>query len=64
VDYDAERNGAHKMYQYTSGQKKRLCMDDEDFMGFITSKHKSLKKRPDLMEVFNQHRPIYKRKME
>ena len=48
VDYDAERNGAHKMYQYTQGQKKRLCMDDEDFMGFITAKHKSLKKRDDL----------------
>mgnify|MGYP006950522235 CR=1 FL=1 len=39
-------------------------MDDEDFMGFITAKHKSLRKRDDLQELFNIHRPIYKRKME
>ena len=64
LDNDAERNGAHKMYQYTMGQKKKLCMDDEDFLGFITQKHKSLKKRPDLHEVFNEYRPQYKRKME
>ena len=64
VDYDAERNGAHKMYQYTQGQKRKLCMDDEDFLGYITQKHKSLKKRSDLNSVFNKYRPLYKRKME
>ena len=36
VDVDAEKNGAHKMYQYTQGQKKKLCMEDEDFLGYIT----------------------------
>jgi hypothetical protein len=39
-------------------------MDDEDFLHFITQKFKSLKKREDLNEVFLEHRPVYKRKME
>ena len=64
VDVDAEKLGAHKMYQYTDGQKRKLCMDDEDFIGYITQKHKSLKKRPDLRKVFDRYRPRYKREME
>ena len=52
------------MYQYTPSQKKKLCMDDEDFMKFITGKFKSLRRREDLDDVFQEYRPIYKRKME
>jgi hypothetical protein len=64
VDFDAERNKAHKMYQYTLNEKKKLCVDDEDFENFITQKFKSLKKRSDVNEKINEFRPYYKRKQE
>jgi len=43
IDYDVIKFNAAKVYQYTVMEKKKLCLEDEDFLKYLKSKYGSLR---------------------
>ncbi len=51
IDYNSIHFRAAKIYQYTDLEKKKLCLDDEDFLNYIKNRYTSLKpKEKELIE--------------
>ena len=66
MDELTRRHKAPKVYQYSTVEKQKICMDDDDFFNYVKRSYSSIKARDDhlLLEHIRTMKPKVTKKQE